>query len=180
MLACFYLFISFLFFITNALPDTIFLGHIWVFVTNCTKKHHDYYTLYDLANIQNKAQKAWEQFEKRQWRKFRFRQKKFRLQYRNLILVSVDDTETRFRSYTNVLCIKAHLEISIAGHHLPAFKELFSKKLVVWSQFVNEFMHRTIHRFVHVESTFHGLWVPFFKESTLILELSWLLFPPKM
>ena len=35
--------------------------------------------------------------------KFRFRQKKFwpRNRYRNLILVSVADTETRFRSYTS-------------------------------------------------------------------------------
>ena len=89
MLACFHLFTSFLCFITNALPDTIFLGHLWVFVTNLAffiripdNLHKSIMiTLYYLANIQNKAQKVWEWFEKRQWRKFRFRHR-----YRNLIL----------------------------------------------------------------------------------------------
>ena len=117
-LACFYLFTSFLCFITNALPHTIFLSHIWVFVTNLAffiripdNLHKSIMiTLYDLANIQNKAQKVWEWFEKRQWRKFRFRQKKFWPQYRDLILVSVADTETRFRSYTNLgYCSQARL-----------------------------------------------------------------------
>ena len=64
MLACFHLFTSFLCFITNALPDTIFLGHLWVFVTNLAffiripdNLHKSIMiTLYDLANIQNKAQ----------------------------------------------------------------------------------------------------------------------------
>ena len=126
MLTYFYLFSSFQCFIRNALPDTIFLGHIWIFVTNLgfsIRIPDNLYksimiTLYNLANIQNKAQKAWEQFEKRQWRKFRFRQKKFRLQYQyqNFILVSVADTEPRFRSYTTATyeCIK---ETSFI-HHL--------------------------------------------------------------
>ena len=64
MLACFHLFTSFLCFITNALPDTIFLGHLWDFVTNLAffiripdNLHKSIMiTLYDLANIQNKAQ----------------------------------------------------------------------------------------------------------------------------
>ena len=38
--------------------------------------------------------------ERKNGGKFRFRQKKLRHRYRNLILVSVADTETRFWSYT--------------------------------------------------------------------------------
>ena len=120
------------------------LGHIWVFVTNLafSLRIPDHLhksimiTLYDLANIQNKAQKVWELFEKRQWRKFWFRQKKFRLLYRywNLILVLVADTETRFRLYTMVLKLldqinfkfcpmwntlghRTAIKLSIVAHH---------------------------------------------------------------
>ena len=53
-----------------------------------------------------------------------------------------------------------HLEISIVGHYLPTLKKLFSKKFIVCCQFINDFMHGTIHRFVHIEATFHGWWCP--------------------
>ena len=46
----------------------------------------------------------------RKWRKFRFRQKKLwpRNRYRDLILVSVADTETRFRSYTSLIQLSVY------------------------------------------------------------------------
>ena len=50
-----------------------------------------------------KKQYSYKQIVKQMEQKFRFRQKKFwpRNRYRDSILVSVTDTETRFRSYTN-------------------------------------------------------------------------------
>ena len=117
ILACFNLFTSFLCFITNTLPDTFFLGHIWVFVTNLAfsiRIHENCHksimiTLYDLTNIQNKAQKAWEQFEKRQWRKFWFRQKS---------LGSDTDTETW------------------SWFRLPIPKPGFGRTLIWYSEFI--------------------------------------------